>query len=120
MLPQSRLHPGALNVMDLYVPRAQFQQADPLDFTARAAVPQPTNVNTYFGRVDYHFSDKDRVFGRLALDRSNLENNHINPNLPVKRTSSVTNLATQWIHTFNQNMINPHIVPTCISANPKI
>ncbi|HUG81978.1 MAG TPA: hypothetical protein VML01_09965 [Bryobacterales bacterium] len=76
-------------------------QEDPTDFTARAAVPNPIDVNTYFGRVDHHFSDSDRVFARIALDRSNLDRNNINPNLPVFVTSTVSNLATQWIHTFS-------------------
>ncbi|HUQ95245.1 MAG TPA: TonB-dependent receptor [Bryobacteraceae bacterium] len=106
VIPRSRLHPGALKMLETYVPRAQFVQADPLDFTARAAVPQPTNVNTYFARVDHNFSDRDRVFGRLAWDRSNLTSNNINPNLPVFRKSWITNLATQWVHTFNSSMIN--------------
>jgi hypothetical protein len=106
VIPRSRLHPGALNVLEKYVPRAQFTQEDPTDFTARASVPQPINVNTFFTRVDHNFSDKDRVFGRLAWDRSNLERNNINPNLPVFVNSQVTNLATQWIHTFSGNMIN--------------
>ncbi|MBK5293199.1 MAG: carboxypeptidase regulatory-like domain-containing protein [Acidobacteriia bacterium] len=105
-IPSNRLHPGALNVLNTYVPKAQFIQEDPLDFTARAAVSQPTNVNTYFARVDHNFGDKDRVFGRLAWDRSNLTREDINPNLPVFVTSKVSNLATQYIHTFNPSMIN--------------
>jgi hypothetical protein len=104
-IPASRIHPGALNVLKTYVPQAQFVQADPLDFTARATVPFPTDVNTYFARVDHHFSASDRVFARLAWDRSNLTRNHINPNLPVFVNSKVTNLATQWIHTFGPTMI---------------
>ncbi len=106
VIPRSRLHPGALNVLEKYVPKAQFIQEDPLDFTARAAVAQPINVNTFFARVDHNFSDKDRVFARLAWDRSNLIRTNINPNLPVFTGSQVTNLATQWIHTFSSNMIN--------------
>jgi hypothetical protein len=105
-IPASRLHPGAQNILRLYVPQPMFIQEDPLDFTARAAVRQPTNVNTYFARVDHHFSEKDRFFARLAWDRSDRENNHINPNLPVFVESKVTNLATQWVHMFSQNMIN--------------
>jgi hypothetical protein len=69
-------------------------------------VPQPIDVNTYFARIDHHFSDKDRVFGRLAWDRSGLTRTNINPNLPVFVDSDVTNLATQWIHTFSGSMIN--------------
>ncbi|MCC6367486.1 MAG: carboxypeptidase regulatory-like domain-containing protein [Bryobacterales bacterium] len=106
VIPKSRLFPGALNVLNLYIPKAQFVQQDPLDFTARAAVPTPTDVNTYFARVDHNFSSSDRVFARLAWDRSGLTRSNINPNLPVFVDSKVTNLATQWIHTFSPNMIN--------------
>jgi len=106
IIPASRIHAGAAKMLATYVPRAQFIQEDPLDFTARASVPLPTNVNTYFARGDHYFSDKDRMFARLAWDRSNLTDNNINPNLPVFRKSWITNLATQWIHTFNSSMIN--------------
>jgi hypothetical protein len=106
IIPRSRLHPGALNVLEKYVPRASFVQTDPLDFTARAAVNQPVNTNTYFGRVDHYFGDNDRVFGRLAMDRSGLTRTNINPNLPVFVDQQVNNLATAWIHTLNQSTIN--------------
>ncbi|MBK5294799.1 MAG: hypothetical protein JJE04_24365, partial [Acidobacteriia bacterium] len=106
MLPASRLHPGALNILNTYVPKAQFRQADPFDFNATGGVPQPIKARTYFTRIDHHFNDKDRVFGRLAWDRSDLERNNINPFLPVFVDSKVTNLATQWIHTFGPSTIN--------------
>lgn len=105
-IPRSQLHPGALNMLNLYIPQAQFVQEDPLDFTARAAVSQPIDVNTYFARVDHNFSEKDRVFARLAWDRSGLTRANINPNLPVFVDSKVTNLATQWIHSVNTSMVN--------------
>jgi hypothetical protein len=105
VIPRTRIHPGALNVLDKYIPHAQFVQSDPQDFTARATVPFPTNVNTYFARVDHNFSASDRVFVRLAWDRSDLARNNINPNLPVFVTSKVTNLATQWIHMLGGNKI---------------
>jgi hypothetical protein len=106
VIPTSRLHPGALNILNQYVPKAQFRQPDPFDFNATAGVPQPINARTYFARIDHHFSDKDRVFGRLAWDRSDLTRNNINPFLPVFVDSKVTNLATQWIHAFSPSMIN--------------
>lgn len=37
-IPRSQLHPGALNMLNLFIPKTQFVQEDPLDFTARAAV----------------------------------------------------------------------------------
>jgi hypothetical protein len=106
IIPASRLHPGALKVLNTYVPRPQFRQPDPFDFNATAAVPQPTNVHTYFTRVDHTFSVNDSVFARVAWDRSNRTANNINPYLPVFVTSKVTNLATQWIHSFSPTLIN--------------
>ncbi|MBI3679900.1 MAG: carboxypeptidase regulatory-like domain-containing protein [Acidobacteria bacterium] len=106
IIPRTRLHTGALNMLNLFVPRAEFRQTDPLDFTARKGVNQPTDVHTYFVRIDHNFSDKDRIFGRLAWDRSGVTRNNINPFLPVFVDSKVSNLASQWIHTFGQNLIN--------------
>ena len=106
IIPQSRLHPGALNMLDQYIPRAQFRQTDPLDFTARQAVDQPISPNQFFGRVDHYFGANDRVFGRLAMDRSSTTSNNINPNLPVERDSHVYNLASQWVHNFSPTIIN--------------
>ncbi|MFN7920006.1 MAG: carboxypeptidase-like regulatory domain-containing protein [Bryobacteraceae bacterium] len=106
ILPQSQIAPGAKKVLDTYIPRASFVQQDPQDFTARASVSQPVDINTYFARVDHNFSDRDRVFGRIAIDRSSLTRTNINPNLPVFVDSKVSNLATQWIHTFSPSLIN--------------
>ncbi len=69
IIPASRLHPGALNVIKL-IPAQQFQQADILDNTNRAAVPSIISQNQYFARVDHLFSESDKVFGRIAIDRS--------------------------------------------------
>ena len=88
------------------MPRAEFRQADPLDFTARAGVNQPIDANTYFARVDHNFSDKDRVFGRHGAGPLESDRQQHQPEFPGLHDSKVTNLATQWIHTFNQNMIN--------------
>jgi hypothetical protein len=106
ILPRSRLHAGALNVLNLYVPKAQFTQGDVTDFTAIGGVNQPINANTYFARVDHNFSPNDRVFARLAWDRSGQNRNNLNPHLPVFVDSKVTNLASQWIHTINPSTIN--------------
>ena len=105
-LPQSRLHPGALNLLNLSVPQASFRQTDPLDFSAREAVNQPIKPNQYFGRIDHYFSQTDRVFGRIAIDDSMVEVININPNLPVTRQSNVYNVASSWVHNFSPTMIN--------------
>jgi hypothetical protein len=106
IIPQNRIHPGAKNVIDKFLPHADFQLIDPLDITARKTVNQPITTNQYFGRVDHYFRSADRVFGRIAVDRSEYDNNTINPYFPVFTPSHVTNLASQWVHTFNQNILN--------------
>jgi hypothetical protein len=106
IIPATRIHPGAKNVLDKFLPRADFQQIDPLDFTARKSVTIPITTNQYFGRVDHYFRPTDRIFGRIAVDRSEYDNNILNPNFPVFTPSHVANLASQWVHTVNQNLIN--------------
>src|SRR5882724_11422689 len=39
IVPRTRLHPGAQNVIGKYLPAPDFQQTDILDFTARRTVP---------------------------------------------------------------------------------
>ena len=106
LIPANRQHPGALNVIDKFLPLPDFQQLDPLDFTASRAVPSVIGARQYFGRVDHNFSSKDKVFGRFALDKSHWQANQINPNFPENRISDAYNVATQWIHTFSANILH--------------
>jgi hypothetical protein len=106
VIPRSRLHPAAQNLLAQYLPFPDFQQADLLDFTVRRPVPQPVDGNQFFGRVDHTFGNADKVFGRIAVDRAEWIANGINPHFPESRQSRAYNLATQWIHTFNQNLLN--------------
>ena len=71
IIPSSRIHPGARNVLNCMCRAPQFVQSDILDFTARATVP--LHQRQYLFRPwDHNFSENDRVFARLAWDRSNL------------------------------------------------
>jgi hypothetical protein len=106
IIPTARLHKGALNVIEKYLPLPDFQHLDPLDFTARRAVPGII-PRQYFGRVDHNFSRNDKVFGRFAIDKSNWQANQINPNFPENRYSDAYNIASQCIHTFSSDMERP-------------
>ena len=105
-IPASMLHPGAQTAMNTLLLQPAFQQPDPLDFTNRANVVQPINEDQYYGRVDHNFSDSDRIFGRIAVSSGERISNNINPMRAVTNSNDVYNLASQWIHTFNQNAIN--------------
>ena len=106
VVPQSWIHPGAKNLLDQFVPRAQFREADPLRETARNAVDQAIDTNLFFGRLDHRFNDADRFFARLAWDESGQDFGRINPNFPGFVDARSINLATSWVHTFSQNAIN--------------
>jgi len=82
-IPTSRLHQGSLNALNVLLPEPCFQQADPLDFNCRENVVQPINEDQYYGRVDHHFSDTDRIFGRLAVSSGERISNNINPQRAV-------------------------------------
>jgi len=69
-------------------------------------VDEVTDANQFFGRIDHHFSDSDRFFGRLAWDEARDERSSINPNFPLFVDARTVNLAASWVHTFNQNAIN--------------
>ena len=105
IIPASRIHPGSRNLLE-YLPPAQFQQADILDFTTRASVPDTITQNQYFWRIDHILSDVDKVFVRYAADRSDFGQSYVNPNFPIAYTSRGTNLASQWVHTFSPRMFN--------------
>src|SRR5260221_12127438 len=106
IIPASRLHPGTQNVIDKYLPQPDFRQLDPLDFTVSRAVPSIISARQYFGRLDHSVTSKDKVFGRFSIDKSDWVANQINPNFPENRISDAYNIATQWIHTFNANVLH--------------
>jgi hypothetical protein len=106
IVPQSRIHPGAAKVINQFLPKADCVQADPLDCTVQRGVNQPITGNQYFGRVDHYISDRDRIFGRVAVDWSEFDNLSINPYFPVKTPSHVVNWASQWVHTFSPSIFN--------------
>ena len=105
-IPRDRIHPGALNVLNQYVPLPKEPQADPLAFTDRAGIVQPIDDNFFFGRLDHYFSEGDRIFGRIAWDSAERLVANINPVSNELHPSDVQNLATSWIHTFSPTMIN--------------
>ena len=105
-IPAGRIFPGIRDNILPVVPRADFRQPDPLDFTKRQGIVRPLKVDQYFTKVDHHFSDKDRIFGRLAVSIVNDHRPTLNENFETFREADTYNVATQWIHTFSQNMIN--------------
>jgi len=107
VLPATQINQNVVNnIQNQFIPQAAFRQTDPLDFTNRGAVNQPIDTNLWFGRVDHIFGANNRVFGRIAADRSSFDQISINPNFPRFVDAKSTNVATQWIKTITPTTIN--------------
>ena len=106
ILPADRQHAGAKSVISQFMPRAEFRPVDLLDDSARRPVPRPIDSNDFIVRVDHIFSETDKIFVRLLTNRGQRGVNNLNPTIPYIHESRSENLATQWIHTFGQNVIN--------------
>jgi len=105
IIPRTRLNPGAQNLLPYMTP-AQFQQADPLDYTNIVNINQPVNQNTFFTRIDHNFSERDRVFMHLDFDRQSWDVPSINLNFGTAFSNSPTSFAGQWVHIFNPGLLN--------------
>lgn len=105
ILPATRIHPAARNLLK-FLPEQQFQQNDILDYTNAAGVPLIIGQNQYFTRVDHIFNTRDKVFARVALDRSHRTDESINPNFPAFYKSQASNFASQWLRVVNATLLN--------------
>lgn len=106
VIPQTRLHPGIVNKILPVVPLPEFQPLDPLDINFRRPLQSPLNVDQVFARVDHHFSQRDRIFARLAWNDSTNQSPTVNPNFSATTVTRTQNLATQWVHMLTPTMIN--------------
>ena len=105
IIPQSRLNPGAQNLMKYMTP-AQFQQADPLDYTNQVTLNQPVSQNAFFTRIDHNFSEKDRVFMHMDFDRQSWDVPNTNTNFGTAFSNAPTSFASQWVHIFTPGLLN--------------
>jgi hypothetical protein len=106
VIPESRIHPGVRDNLLKYLVSRQFTQADPLDFTNRAAIRYPITQNAWFVRGDHNISSNDRVFGRIAWDNQEWDRPDLNTNFGIGYFNRPKSLAAQWIHIFSPTVLN--------------
>jgi hypothetical protein len=73
--------------------------------------------NTYMGRVDHNFSDKDSLFGRYMFNKAGVDapllvnnSNSFGPHQHQTDNSAVTNIAIHEQHIFSPRLINDALV----------
>jgi hypothetical protein len=106
IIPPSRVNKAAQDYINRFMPLPTFEQEDLLDQNIEKNVPSFIRSNQVFLRVDHNFSQKDRVFVRLAQDRAHRNQGNINPNYNVFTDTLSTNVASQFIHIFTPQVIN--------------
>ena len=109
MIPTSRLNPLALAVNNYYLPAPNVGGPNQLsnNYTYTFPYPQDNYVREDFTqRVDYDISDKNRLMGRLIIDKTS----YILPdNYPVftwTRERFNYNLVFEDTHIFSANVVN--------------
>ncbi len=106
IIPPSRINKNAQAFINKFMPLPTIQPEDLLDSNVERNVQSRIGSNQVFFRVDHIFSQKDKVFVRLATDRAHRNQGNINPNLGVFTEAVSTNLAFQHLHIFSSLVIN--------------
>ncbi len=102
IIPQSRLNPVSLNLINNYTP---------LPNTAGTVNYAGVSVGTLtmdqgLARIDQYFSDKDLLFFHYVYSRRDFPNVDLNPFFRYNSTFPNTSLAVQHVHTFSPRLLN--------------
>ncbi len=107
IIPQNRLHPGSTNVIEKYVAQSPIPAGGSAGLYrpggCRSAYQHESRISAAW--ITTSVTEIASLAGSPSTGRDELRT-IINPNLPVFVDSNVTNLATSWVHTFSQSMIN--------------
>jgi len=106
IIPADRINKNAQSFINKFQPVPSLSPADILDINQRGSVPNIITSNQFFWRVDHTFGPSDKIFVRHARDRSDWEQQDLNPNFPYFTDSDADNWAFQHVHIFSQRMLN--------------
>jgi hypothetical protein len=102
IIPQNRLNPVSVNLINTYVP---------LPNTSGAVNYSGVTVGTLtmdqgLARVDHYFSGSDQVFVHYIYSRRDFPNIDLNPNFYYNSTFPNSSFAAQHVHTFSPTLLN--------------
>jgi len=107
-IPASRISPIAQKLFQFWpTPNfgpAEFNGTNNFSGTSRNA----DNDDQYFARVDHHFSDRDRLFGRYGIQTVSLPVFPINPHpfFVTRRPRRQQNATMNYTHVFTPSLLN--------------
>lgn len=107
IIPANRISPTAQQ-LNSYWPNPTFVGGDPLTANNYAGVGgQAIDDDQFFVKGDHNFSSKDKIMGRFATNKPTW--NQVpgaNPIFSYLVLGRNHNVATQWVHIFNERIIN--------------
>jgi hypothetical protein len=119
LIPQSRLDPVSVNIINKYMPLPNLTGAINYAGASRSSITQ----DQYIGRIDHTFGPKDQVFGHYFYHGGNYPSVSINPNFPAENYFRNQSVAFQYLHTFSAMTLNEfrfgYAKGTNISLSPR-
>jgi hypothetical protein len=102
IIPKDRLNPVSVNLINQYMPLPNASG------TVNYAGVTQGHLATDQGmvRLDQYFSPKDQAFVHYIRWRRDFPNTELNPNFHFNGTQPISNLSTQYVHTFSPALLN--------------
>lgn len=106
IIPASRIDPATQAFVNKYLPLPQTTPADILANNVQGLVNMVGTTDQYMWRIDHNFNENNRVFVRYLRESQQLTAGNLNPNFPNNTFAWPTNLAVEYLHIFNQRILN--------------
>ncbi len=101
IIPASRLDPIAQNYF-----KYEVLPNVPGQVNLAGVESDFNNINQVFTRIDHNFSDKDRLFSRVAVFAYNFPTTPVDPFSPLVSRITAQNAVLSETHTFSPTMLN--------------
>ena len=101
-IPANRLDPVSRNYLNFH----PLPNTPALGANLVAAETQVNDINQVFVRGDHHFSERDRLFSRVALYRYEFPTIELNYFSPLQSRISATNAVINYMHMFSPTVLH--------------
>src|SRR5215467_9054095 len=102
IIPQSRLNPVSVNLINTYTPLPNTTGAVNYSGVTQGHLATDQGIV----RADQYFGPKDQVFFHYIHSRRDFPNVELNPAFYFNGTQPISSLSTQYVHTFTPALLN--------------
>jgi outer membrane receptor protein involved in Fe transport len=102
IIPQSRLNPVSVNLINRYVPLPNTSGS--INYSGVTQGHLATDQGIV--RVDQYFGQKDQVFVHYIRSRRDFPNVELDPNFYFNGTQPISSFSSQYVHAFTPTLLN--------------